>query len=154
VLDGMSMEQKIQVSFKIRSYVENVDKNNRMKGFRKFYAFSLLIVGLFLFGAFLAGGHSVHVKDSAQLLLFLEIILFCGTSVCLFVENSAQSRIHPWLLMFLLIGVQLALVDIFFEVSKIDFEETPFFLVGVYAIVFIANIYFIYLQVRRIRGEK
>ena len=113
-------------------------------------AIILLLLAVFFLFLFLASGHEVNLKDYAQGKLIIEIFLFAVTSVVLF-SKIRDSFFWSIFLIILMLLVQLAFVDICIELLKVKYENgKEIMLLSFGSIVFINNIYLIYLKIKAI----
>lgn len=99
--------------------------------FFNIYSTALLLLSFYFLFLLVGSGHSIELKDFAQMRFLFEILIFLLAAIGIFIKKQLSSwgRI---LIVVLLLMVELSLIDIYVQASKIDYSEgdsKPFFLI-------------------------
>jgi hypothetical protein len=115
--------------------------------FINFYAVGLLLFGLFHLTLILASGHQIVLNDKPELKYFGETIIFFLAAFILFYRKIFIPG--SYLIIFLLIIVQLSYLDLYIEISQVNYGDTqPNFFFIILFLFFITNLFVLYFQIK------
>jgi len=112
------------------------------------HAIGLLLLSLYFLFLFLVSGHRLNFKDIAQVKLLLEVVIYFLTAVALFFRRR-NFLFGDVVLIVLLVLVQVSFIDIYIEISDVDYiDGSLVILYLILFVLFVSNLFLIYSQIK------